>query len=583
MSLPIVADFRLQGQLDALSTEDFETLKGLKREINTLFRKWSLRNNPENGGDAVVFNNVRDTKAELFKQIDLQEQRRWTLNLVKGGQEQKARHASRLASAFRRKLLQDRIIYQTGKNQGLVRLTARIVRSLAESSEAAATAFSDLRNFGLDDSAPISRVLDNDSSVSVLASGLELMLIQILDILGGGQSEAMHDGLKGTPSIKGTPSNQISTSIETYERIIRTIKAKEFQLANVHEQCQAPQKEIEELQKKNEELRLILQRTEGDLAAVTSSHFDVQSNLRRTEEELNKIKDCLAAQHSKSETDVFSGIRTFFSLKVPKLEAECDGLRREKEEIRRKLESKLREVNDEKIREIDKIKCNLDSQIQDFEDTITQLQQSLDDQTCAAGVEPQGQKAKHDLRVHLFTEKLKTIVDEMRAINKQVLGDNTAESKDKVEKEDAAKLGKTTNDSRKLVKGIVEQQAPNRGEPDKPISAVCGGNEEAAQVALLAVILDRMGCFGATVERMVSALQVDTGKKLKDEEVYPSICLGKGFCSERLCSFQVLALLRRHTTVFLLLVSPADHWAYRLARGLQGNIGNVAAASAPAP
>ena len=56
-------------------------MKGLKREINTLLRKLSLRNNPKNGGDAVVFNDVRDTKAELFKQIDLQEQKRWTLNL----------------------------------------------------------------------------------------------------------------------------------------------------------------------------------------------------------------------------------------------------------------------------------------------------------------------------------------------------------------------------------------------------------------------------------------------------------------------------------------------------------------------
>ena len=48
----------------------------------------------------------------------------------------------------RRKLLHDRIIYQSEKNhwQALVCLTARIVRSFAESSEAAATAFSDLRN-----------------------------------------------------------------------------------------------------------------------------------------------------------------------------------------------------------------------------------------------------------------------------------------------------------------------------------------------------------------------------------------------------------------------------------------------------
>ena len=108
----------------------------------------------------------------------------------------------------------------------------------------------------------------------------------------------------------------------------------------------------------------------------------------------------------------------------------------------------------------------------------------------------------------------------------------------KVEKEDAAKLGKTTNDSRKLVKGIVQQQAPNRREPDRPISeAVCGGNEEAAQVALFAVILDRMGCLGATVERMVSALLVDTGEKMKDEEVYASIYSGQGLLSDGLGCF----------------------------------------------
>ena len=455
MSLLFIADFRLQGQLDALSTKDFETLKGLKREINTRFRKWSLRNNPENGGDAVVFNTVRDMKAELFKQIELQEQKRWTLNLVKGGQEQKARHASKLASACRRKLLQDRIIDHRKKNQALVRLTARIVRSFAESWEAAATAFSDLRNFGLDDSAPISRVLDNDSSVSVLASGLELMLFQILDILGGGQSEAMHDGLKGTPSI------QISTSIETYGRIIRIIQAKESQLANVHEQCHAPQKEIKELQKKIEELRLILQRTEGELAAVTSSHFDVQSKLRRKEEELSKIKECLPAQNSESETDWISRIRTFFSLKVPKLEAECDGLLREKDEIRRKLEFNLQVVIDEKIQEMDKMKSKHDREIQEYEDTIKQLQNSLDDQASAANV-----------KLHV-----------------------------------------------------------------KHTEAVCGGNEEAAQVTLLAVFLDRMGCLGATVERMVSALLVDTGEKMKDEEVYASIYSGQGLLSDGLGCF----------------------------------------------
>ena len=62
------------------------------------------------------------------------------------------------------------------KNWALVRLTARIVQSFAESSEAAETAFSVLRNFELDDSAPISRILDNDLNVSVLICGWENML-----------------------------------------------------------------------------------------------------------------------------------------------------------------------------------------------------------------------------------------------------------------------------------------------------------------------------------------------------------------------------------------------------------------------
>ena len=318
MSLLFIADFRLQGQLDALSTKDFETLKGLKREINTRFRKWSLRNNPENGGDAVVFNNVRDMKAELYKQIELQEQKRWTLNLVKGGQEQKARHASKLASACRRKLLQDRIIDHGKKNWALVRLTARIVRSFAESSEAAATAFSDLQNFELNDSAPISRILDNDLNVSILSRCLENMLFHILEKLDHGQSEALLDCLKGAPN------NQILTSIETYGRIMSAIKAKEFQLDNVHQKCQSLDKEIKEFQTRNEDLRLILQRMEGELAAVTSAHFDVQSKLRQKEEELSTIKECLPTQHSESETEMLSRIKAFLSFKVPKLEAECD-------------------------------------------------------------------------------------------------------------------------------------------------------------------------------------------------------------------------------------------------------------------
>ena len=40
--MQIAADFRLQGQLDTLSTKDFETLKSLKCNVNSLFRKWSL-------------------------------------------------------------------------------------------------------------------------------------------------------------------------------------------------------------------------------------------------------------------------------------------------------------------------------------------------------------------------------------------------------------------------------------------------------------------------------------------------------------------------------------------------------------
>ena len=493
--LPFVADFRLQGQLDALSTKDFETLKGLKREINTRFRKWSLVNDR----DAVVFNTVRDMKAEIFKQIELQEQKRWTLNLVKGSQEQKARSASKLASACRRKLLQDRFIHQTEKNQALVRLTTRIVRSFAESSEATAKAFSDLRNFGLDDSTPLSRVLDNDLIVSVLACGLENMLFQILAKLGGGRT--MHEGLKGTPN------NQILASIETYGRIISTIKAKEFQLDNFHQQCQALDKQIKELQTRNEDLCLILQGTTGDLAAVTSAHFDVLSKLRLKEEVLSKIKECFPTQNRGSETDLLCRIKAFFLFKVPKLEAECHGLRREKDEIRRKLESKLREVHDEKIREMDTMKSRHESQIQEHEDIIKQLQQCLDDQASAANV-----------KLHV-----------------------------------------------------------------KHTEAVFGGNE-AAQVALLAVILDRMGSSGARVERIVSALRVGTGKKMKDEEVCPSMLCRPGLIVlTHFALFQVLALLRRHTTVFMSLVSPADHWAYRLARGLQSIRSIVAAASAPEP
>ena len=490
MSLPFVADFRLQGQLDALSTKDFETLKGLKREINTLFRKWSLRNNPENGGDAVIFNNVRDTKTEIFKQIDLQEQKRWTLNLVKGGQEQKARHASRLASACRRKLLQDRIIDHSKKNQALVRLTARIVRSFNESSEAVETAFSDLRNFGLDDSTPISRVLDNDLNVSVLICGLENVLFQILDRLGGGQRDTMHDG------VKGTPNNHILTSIETYGRVVCTIN-EGFQLANVNQECQVLQKEIKELLEKNEGLDVSLQETQRDLAAVTSAHIDVQSQLIQKEEELAKIKDFLSTYKGESETDLISRIRAFF--KNLKLGTECDNLRREKDEIRRKLESQLREVNDEKIREIDSIKCKFDSQIQDREDTIKQLQQSLDEQADSTNVKLQVQKAQYDSSVQVLAEKLKTIVNDIRAMNELLLC----------------------------------------RESDRPISEdVRGGNEEAVQVALLSVILDRMGCFGTNVERMVLEFQEHTGKKMKHEEVYTSMLyVGKAYCSDRLCSF----------------------------------------------
>ena len=454
MSLPFLADFLLQGQLDALSTKDFETLKGLKREINTRFRKWSL----VNGRDVVVFKTVRDMKAELFKQIDLQEQKRWTLNLVKGSQERKARSASKLASACRRKFLQDRIIEHSIKNQALVRLTTRIVRSFAE-PHAAASAFSDLQNFELNDSVPISRVLDNDLNVSVLACGLENMLFHILDKLGGGQSEAKHDGLKRTPN------NLISTSIETYGRIICTIKAKEFQLDNVNQPWQALDEEIKELRTIIEDLRLILQRTEGDLAAVTSAHFDAQSKLRQKEEELSKIKECLHTQHSESETELSSRIK---ALKVPMLEAECDVLRREKGEIRRKLESKLREVNDElesklrevndeKIREMDKMKSEHDRQIQEYEDNIKQLQISLDDSASAANVKLQAEKAQYDSSIQVFAKELKTVVDEMRAMN-ELLREYTEEAKDEMEKENVAEVEKITNDHEKLEKGTVQQQ-----------------------------------------------------------------------------------------------------------------------------
>ena len=530
MSLLFIADFRLQGQLDALSTKDFETLKGLKREINTRFRKWSLRNNPENGGDAVVFVNVRDTKEELFKQIELQEHKRWTLNLVKGSQEQKARHASKLASACRRKLLQDRIIDHGKKNWALVRLTARIVRSFAESSEAAATAFSDLQNFELNDSAPISRILDNDLNVSILSRCLENMLFHILEKLDHGQSEALLDCLKGAPN------NQILTSIETYGRIMSAIKAKEFQLDNVHQKCQSLDKEIKEFQTRNEDLRLILQRMEGELAAVTSAHFDVQSKLRQKEEELSTIKDCLPTQHSESETEMLSRIKAFLSFKVPKLEAECDYLRREKGEICRKLESKLREVNDEKIREMYKMKSEHDRQIQEYDDTIKQLQQSLEDRSRAASVELLSQNAQHEFGVRKFAMNLKIMVDEMRAMNEKLLsemniltrihqlGEKSDEANDKMEKEHATKVEKNTNDHGKLEPVILHQQAPDNTEPYRPISeSKSGWNEEAAQVALIAVLLDRMGCGGADLERMVLEFKVHSGKKMKDEEVRHSL------------------------------------------------------------
>ena len=227
----------------------------------------------------------------------------------------------------------------------------------------------------------------------------------------------MHDGLKGAPN------NQILTSIERYGRIISAMKAKDLQLDNFHQQCQTLDKEIKELQTRNEDLRLILQRTEGELAAVTSAHFNVQSKLRLEEEELSKIKECLPTQHSESETDLISRIKALLSFK-PKLEAECEVLRRDKGEIRRKLESQLREVNNEKTREIDKMKSEHDHQIQEHEDTIKQLQKSLDDQASPANVKLQVEKARlpprHDSRIQVFVNELKTIVDEIRAMNELV-------------------------------------------------------------------------------------------------------------------------------------------------------------------
>ena len=136
---------------------------------------------------------------------------------------------------------------------------------------------------------------------------------------------------------------------------------------------------------------------------------------------------------------------------------------------------------------------------------------------------------------------------------------------------------------KQLQQALIQASAANVKLHVKHIEAVYGGNEDAAQVALLAVFLDRKGCFGADVEWMVSALQVDTGKKMKDEEVYSSMLCRQGITFLiNFALFQVVALLQRYTTVFMLLDSPADHWVYRLAIGLQGNSSNVAAASAHA-
>ena len=447
----------------------------------------------------MVFNSVRDMKEELSKQIDLQEQKRWTLKLVKGGQEQKARNASVITSACRRKLLQEQILVYTRKNLTLSGLIANLVKSIENSSENAEAAILDLWNFELGGQSSISRVLEADSNVFALAYGMEKILVSVLDRLGGDQSETEAHGLRGKSHTK------ISTSVEIHGRIIRTMQSKESQLTSACLQIQDLNQEKKDLKLENEKLASLLSESQFALMGMKSANEDMVKALNRNEEELKRIRDLLPKESSEHGTDILSQvtsrIRSAWSMlnneksKKQKLESDCVRLQTEKEEICLKMkgiEMELQESEKEKQRVVSKL-----------QEAEYNMKTVLD--VCSKT------KADHDsilAKIKCSVEQLKADMDEVILWSGQFLLENTAD------------LQKPCHQNIRMVQSTSYQQAPSFGEPGLPGKAKPLLDEsDAVQVALLAVLLDRMGVGGASVDRIVLEVNALLGNNMEKDEV----------------------------------------------------------------
>jgi hypothetical protein len=337
----VVPAYHLERQLDELSPAEFESLKQLQGEINRAFKRWSLSNHPDHCGGADAdgnFARISGIKELLFQQIKLQEDRRWTQDLVRGRKQQKeleetirSKKSSLLQRVWRRKLHRDRFRAHKNHEKDLKALTAVLIAAL-EGADAISfrNAWSNLwlECGTFSDNLKLSSGLSMASPIfSVLVCGMEGTLAQILSSV---MSACELADFKETVSITstGTSYSGILHCLDMYryfQRGMQEMKSNHFETGQ------------ELLRAKSS-----LQNLQRDLELMNAELESERNLLKQSTLELSKIRDEIPEECRAGGNDFIAGWRKFMSIfqtnksSVRNLEAE-----------NRELKAANRQIQDE--------------------------------------------------------------------------------------------------------------------------------------------------------------------------------------------------------------------------------------------
>ena len=277
----------------------------MKSEINRLFKRWTLKNHPDHQGDPSLFQSVSDTKSILFKQIDWQEGKRWTLNLVKDGQQSRAHGASVLQGFCRHCILVRRISRRIEDEQAFKESVSRFIFSFHRRDfdlvkrcyiEFLTTSFRNLSD-------SICSMLSTEGFViSLVNISMESILSSIIEVTGKGRLTGgafRHEGLFPDPE------SGLLRLYSVYQSLTNDVRDHDRKQDELRLEVQVLGSKYEALQTEHRKLQ---QSYEG----LQNDHKTQKESLSKAQSDVARLKEMMPDDCRDGGSDFLSQIKNLF-------------------------------------------------------------------------------------------------------------------------------------------------------------------------------------------------------------------------------------------------------------------------------